>query len=218
MGGGLTFKNYEDNIIAIDLQDLNLDQITVESSTVNIGAATPLEKVKSFLTRYHGLNKAMAIEASKNIRNVGTIGGLVMSKNSRSPFLNCLNSMRTKIFFEPGNIHVELDDFIRGKNHDNLLVRTLSLHLPKEIIFDFVSRSPLDIPIISVAISVYEDERRISCNGFRNGPFLFSFNSSEKINIKHIVTQIDISDDIWASAAYKKMALEMLISRNAKEY
>lgn len=217
MGGGLTLVNRDEVFVAIDLQLLNLDKVTVEKINALVGATAPLEKIKAHLSNYQGLKKAITLEASKNIRNVATIGGLVKTKNSRSPFLNCLNSIKTIVHLEPGDIREDLNDFIHLSDKNNSLITSFEIKLPQEIVFDYVSRSPKDIPIISVAISEYDDELRLSCGGFKGGPYLFSVDSSEKIDIDDIIKQIGIKDDEWASSAYKKSSLEKLILRNIAE-
>lgn len=214
MGGGLTFVHCDEDVVAIDLQLLNLDKVTVKKIYTIVGATSTLEKVGAQLSNHQGLKKAITLEASKNIRNVATIGGLVKTKNSRSPFLNCLNSIKTIVHLEPGDIREDLNDFIHLSDKNNSLITSFEIKLPQEIVFDYVSRSPMDIPIISVAISEYDDELRLSCGGFKGGPYLFSVDSPERIDIDDITKQIGIKDDEWASAAYKKSSLEKLILRN----
>ncbi len=217
MGGGLTFGKCEEDIVVIDLQKIYLNKITVNHPDLRIGATSTLEDVMPFFSDFSGIIKALRIDASKNIRNVGTIGGVVKSKKTRSPFLNCLSSLRTRVFLEPGELQIDLNDFLHSENYLKMLISALTIQLPREFIFDYVSRSPLDIPVVSVAIAKYINENRIGCGGFEGGPYLFAFKTHEKVDIENIITKISIKDDEWGSAEYKKAVLKKLLSRNITE-
>lgn len=213
IGGGTTTPELEENVFIIDLQKLPLRYIRRESTIVTIGATTTLEELINYFIDYPAIVKSLQIEASRNIRNVATIGGLVSTANSRSTFLNCLNSMVTHLKLEPTGEKISIDEYINERRLKRELIVAIEITLPEVLLFESVSRSPLDVPIVSVAAAKYTDKTRVSCGGFGEKPILISYDTKNRNDVQKDIEQLNLQDDEWGTAEFRKSILTTLIKR-----
>jgi CO/xanthine dehydrogenase FAD-binding subunit len=216
VGGGSTFKNLEENCILIDLQ--NLPKIVKKKHNIlEIGSNTTLEEILQEFKNYTDVTTALKIEASKNLRNQITIGGLIKSANGRSPFLCCLTAFEIWIYLEPGNKKMKLNEFILNRDKSHELITKIDINLPECLKFDSIGRSPVDIPIICCAYAKYLNKKFISVGGFGDSPLLvnsdIAHNDSELL--KYL--QNTIKDDQWATSEYRISSAAVLIKRMLAE-
>jgi CO/xanthine dehydrogenase FAD-binding subunit len=202
IAGGLSFKNLEEKSILIDLQ--KIPKIYKKKKNIlEIGSTKTLEDILESFTDIKDVTTAIRIEASKNLRNQITLGGLIKKANGRSPFLCCLTAFDSWIYLEPGNKKVKLSEFLlfREKNQD--LITKVEIRIPESFQFESIGRSPLDKPIVCCASAKYGQEQLLSIGGFGNLPLMI--NSEIAHHDKKILKflQDKIGDDQWASSEYR---------------
>ncbi len=138
----------------ISLQKLNLCKIKKDS----IGACASLEDIKTHPKVHKGLAEAASHLASRNVRNMATIGGNIASQQSSSDMLPVLVSLNAQIVLaqKNGRKELPLKNWIKspGKNGD--LILGFKLPDPDIKIFQKkYSRTKNDLPILKAAVGYF---------------------------------------------------------------
>jgi len=156
-GTALTPQRYDVTAV-IDLQDLKLDELKFGKSKIRIGATAKLQAIiKAQEEIPHALSKACRQEAALNIRNAATIGGAVMTGDGRSPLLTALLALDAFVITEPGNNSEPLEKLLekRAERRKPRLIVALEMMPPKRMVYEQVSRSPADRPLVCLAVAEY---------------------------------------------------------------
>jgi CO/xanthine dehydrogenase FAD-binding subunit len=218
-GGGSTLQSMNTDIFAVDLQDLYLGKIVDRTNKIAIGATTTLESLLENYKESKDFSTAISIEASKNQRVKASVAGLVCSADGRSPLLTLLSALDLKMLWQPGNIEIPLGDWLPLRNSWSKASLITQFAMEKNIKFRFesVGRSPMDVPIICLAICIWPSSRmRVVAGGFGKIPTLIlDGNRSDDIDIA-LEIGLNNATDQWASNTYridaaKKLAKRMLI-------
>jgi CO/xanthine dehydrogenase FAD-binding subunit len=215
LGGGSMLSHNEGQTIAVvDLQNLGLDKIVKSKGQIEIGANATLTQIEnSFLDSV--ISEVIRLQAGKNKRNSGTIAGLIHAADGRSPLLTLLLAMDPQLIWQPGEVSISLADWLpqRGEWHEAFLLTKIIIP-ETQIAFDYVSRTPKDLPIISVAAACWPSgQLQIAVGGFGADPVM-AFKGDRKENITQAVDRVLISsDDQWATASYRREAGEKLTAR-----
>ncbi len=154
-GTALTPQRY-DVAAVIDLQDLKLDELKVGKSKIRIGATVKLQAlIKTQREIPQALAQACRQEAALNIRNAATIGGAVMTCDGRSPLLTALLALDASVTTEPGNNSEPLEKLLekRAERRKPRLIVALEMMPPKRMVYEQVSRSPADRPLVCLAVA-----------------------------------------------------------------
>lgn len=154
-GTALTPQRY-DVAAVIDLQDLKLDELKVGKSKIRIGATVKLQAlIKAQDDIPQALAQACRQEAALNIRNAATIGGAVMTGDGRSPLLTALLALDASVITEPGNHSEPLEKLLekRDERRKPRLIVALEMMRPNRMVYEQVSRSPADRPIVCLAVA-----------------------------------------------------------------
>lgn len=217
-GGGSTLNSIKTEIFAVDLQNLHLDKIEEHTNKIFVGATTTLESLLEYFQESQDFSTAISIEASKNQRVKASAGGLVCSADGRSPLLTLLTSLDLKMFWQPGDIEIPLGDWLAQRDSWSKARLITQFVLDKNIKsrFESIGRSPLDLPIICLAISIWPSSRmRVVTGGFGKIPTLIlDGNQSDDLDIA-LETGLDNATDQWSSDTFridvaKKLAKRML--------
>jgi len=165
-GTALTPQRYEVDAV-IDIQDLKLDELKLGKSEIHIGATVKLEAlIKAHEELPQALVQACRQEAALNIRNAATIGGAVMSGDGRSPLLTALLALDASVITEPGNNSEPLQKLLenrKGMRKPRLIV-ALEMVRPNQMIYEQVSRSPADRPLVCLVVAehpISKGERKV---------------------------------------------------------
>ncbi len=154
-GTALIPKRY-DVAAVIDLQDLKLDELKVGKSKIRIGATVKLQAlIKAQEEIPQALAHACRQEAALNIRNAATMGGAVMTGDGRSPLLTALLALDASVITEPGNTSEPLEKLLEKRNdiRKPRLIVALEIMCPKRMVYEQVSRSPADRPLVCIAVA-----------------------------------------------------------------
>lgn len=204
----------------IDLQDLGLNQSTIEDDMAELGAMVTLQQLLDLESLPTALRAAARREAGWNIRNVATLGGLLHAADGRSPLLTTLVACRAQVRVMPGDRLLSLDAYLDSCDEDVVqLLTEMDLQIPTQLRFSDVARSPSDRPIVSVAAAWYERDAEmvyLGLGGAGMRPVRVSAQTLAEVSEKAVGVYAG-SDDPWASAAYRAAAGRALARRLFEE-
>ncbi len=147
----------------IDLSQVKgFDEISVDGEKAAIGAGASIEQVKVLAQRhFRGMRPVIEVFASKQIRNVATIGGNLATSSPIGDLLPILFAYNAEV--EIGNSNkkqvIPLEEFITGYrqnclNPDEILIRILIPLVPDGVVVQtekVSTRRELDISTLSIA-------------------------------------------------------------------
>ena len=160
-GGNLLSRKKGANIAVVDLQNLDLNKIRVNSQVIELGATVTLEEFYQNLEIPEVLRKAVNLDATANTRNTATIGGLIAGGTGQSAVLCVLLALDARLEWLPGKNIQSLGEFIsmKDKIKPGKLIRCVQFSRQAEARMSSVGRSPLDPPFLIVAISQWPSGR-----------------------------------------------------------
>ena len=219
LGGGTKISRPSDTPVAVvDLQSLGLDQISrdIEKNKWHIGAMARLQDLVDCRDLPSGLREAARRETSINLRRTGTLGGVLITADGRSPLLGCLLALDVKVFWEPGKKSIYLGEWL-SKGRDKKpgkLITEIEFITPTENDFDDIARSPEDRPTVYVVTAKWETgDTRIVMGGSGKYPVLGSAGSKNLISeVFHKFTGTSMQEKEEFSE-YQKAAISILIER-----
>lgn len=232
IGGGAWLKltNKEVNKI-IDLESLNLRNITEKNDRVIIGSMSTLRDIELNESIQH-LSDGILVEAIKNImgvsiRNLATIGGSIMGKYSFSDILTPLLVMDTRLEFHKNGI-MSLEAFLSSKPIKDVLLSVIVSKNKSKGYFYKMQKTRMDFAVINVAVS--KSEKIDISVGARPSIAMKPVKAIEFINnqssltediiketAKIAVNEIKFGSNSRASSEYRKNICEVYIRRGLEE-
>ncbi len=160
----------------LDLRHLGLDRIEARDGILMLGAAATLQRV---LEEAGGLppalRRTLELEGGWNLRNMATLGGLIVSHDARSPLLAVLLAAGARLHLEPGRRQVAVEDF-DPRAAEPLLITAVEIPLPKALAYHAVARAPADFPLVCAAAARLPgdgaDQLRLALGGWGARPLL----------------------------------------------
>lgn len=215
-GGSILNRPRSDRFAVVDLQDLGLDAIHNRGNTLNIGAVVTLQSTSEVPGLPEALIKAISHEATFNLRQIATIAGTVIASDGRSPFTTALLALDASLILEPGEERVYLGDLLpmREERLRGRLVTQIQIPLNTKLEYEYVARSPSDLPVVCVGIAKWPSGRtRVALGGFGEAPII-AFDGTEsqgaEIAAKDAYSH---AEDKWASADYRQAMAAILTRR-----
>jgi CO/xanthine dehydrogenase FAD-binding subunit len=214
--------------IVVDLRNLGLDGIKVEGDIVEIGATASLQKVvETELELPEMLREVCRLETGWNMRNRATIGGAIMSSDARSPLLTALLALDAQIAQEPGSDIQSLDNLL-DRREEVKLITHIRFQNPTDLLYEQVSRAPLDFPLVCTALARWDMEGEakyiLSVGGYGSRPMQLreietSVGDHEGISkaVESAKKAYVHAGDSWASAEYRSEVVEILVRRLLRE-
>ncbi|MDP2778583.1 MAG: FAD binding domain-containing protein [Anaerolineales bacterium] len=227
-GGTLLSQPRPDSIEAVDLQSLGLDSInkkgtdpsTRSGQVLEIGATATLQALLESEHCPVALKTAIKLEAPINIRNSATVAGTLVSGDGRSPFATALLSLDAKLTLDRGprtedgfsSSVLGLGEFLPLRPRG--LITSIAIPLNTKFAFEFVSRTPVDKPIICAALTQWASGRtRLVLGGYGKSPML-AMDGTEADGLEIAVSNAyHEATDEWASAEYRMDVAAVLAKR-----
>lgn len=230
--GGMLWLKMSSNSIqtAIDLCDLGLDKIEETEDRFSIGAMVPLRDIETNcgLNTYScgAVKKALQNIVGVQFRNLATIGGSLWGRFGFSDVLTVFLSMDCYVELYNGGI-VPLEQFAKMKYDNDILVKLIIKKTPGKFVYNALRIQKTDFPIITCAVSkigdeykavigarpskatVFKDEKNFLLNGIND-------ESAEKFS-DYITKNSRTSDNMRASAEYRKHIIRVITEQNIKE-
>ena len=217
---------------AIDISNLNLNQITDREEFISIGAMVSFRDLETntLLKDYFGnifftaLKDILGVQFRKNV----TVGATVFSKYGFSDLIPVLLSLNAKVRLFNGGI-IDLDTFIQDKEiKRDILIEVLIPKKTSKTTFQCVRKSKSDYSIMNLVISNCDNKFTIVV-GARPGRAMLArktmdiLNNSKNIEneienaINCISEEIPVDLNMRASKEYRELLLKALLKKGIQE-
>lgn len=226
LGGGTALERSSSRTIAVvDLQAVGLNTVQHQGNFLEMGATLTLQSLADTLkseklANLVGLEKAIAREATYNLRQVGTVAGALVTAGGRSPFATALLALDASLRLQPGDEQIGLGDLlpVRLGRLSHRLITQITIPLNARLAYEYVARSLADLPIVCAAVAIWPSGRtRVALGGFGSAPVL-AFDGTEAEGIEIAARDAcSQAGDEWASAEYRQEIAGILVKRCANQ-
>ncbi|HMD87679.1 MAG TPA: FAD binding domain-containing protein [Anaerolineaceae bacterium] len=177
LGGGTVLSRHSGNesCAVVDLQSLGLSGVDVQGNKLVIGATTSLQSLCVASELSLELKQVVCKEYSINLRRKATIAGTLVISDETSLLATALLALDTYLRWAPNDEIISLGNWlpIRNKWAKSKLITSVSITMQVKLMYESVSRTPADKPIVCVAIGKWPSGRtRIAIGGFGTAPFI----------------------------------------------
>jgi CO/xanthine dehydrogenase FAD-binding subunit len=217
LGGGTALTHLKgEDIEVVDLQALGLNHVETKGQFIEIGATATLQQLSESDMAPSDFKTALALEAPVNIRNVATLGGCLVSADGRSSVAVVLLALDARISLRGAASEVlGIGELLpkRAQMLHGALITRLDVPRAARLCFRYVSRTPQDTPIVSVALALWPSGRaRLALGGY--GPLpLLAMDGTEVAGAEVAARNaFHTASDPWATAEYR-MEMAGLLTR-----
>ena len=219
-GGTLLSHGSAEDIEVVDLQALGLNRIERRGNSLDIGATATLQQLMEHPDCPSAVVDAVQLEAPINIRNAATVAGPLVVCDGRSTLATVLLALdATLAQMGAKQDTVALGDFLPLRRSDagGYLIERIEVALSAQLVFEHVARTPVDKPIVAVALARWKSGRaRLAVGGFGPAPLL-AMDGTESAGIEEAARNaFHDATDPWGSAAYR-MDVAATLSRRCLE-
>ncbi len=214
-GGGVISRHAPENCAVVDLQNLGLDRIELASSELLIGATVKLQTLVEYTGLYTGLREAVLKSASRNQREMATLAGYLVTATGRSVLATALLAFGAGLLWQPGERFVSLDQYYAGERvgYQHMLITQIKLPTVDDFRLEVVARTPLDLPLVCIAIAKNNGAYRIAVGGFGSVPTLAYTGADVVAAADSTAVAFSAAEDAFASAVYRGNAARVLAAR-----
>jgi CO/xanthine dehydrogenase FAD-binding subunit len=217
LGGGTVLnKPSPDPVAVVDLQALGLNRFEQKGDTLKIGATVTLQQMLEIEVLLPALKAAIRHEATYNTRQIATIAGTLVAAGGRSPFTTVMLALGVQLVFLPGGEVADLGDVLplREQNLKGRLISQVNLHINLKLTYEYVARTPMDLPIVCVGVAQWPSGRtRVALGGYGGTPLLAMDGpdpTGAEIAARDAFRE---ARDQWASADYRSDIAGILTKR-----
>lgn len=210
-------------VALIDIQCLPISEIKKEGQQWHIGAGVTLQSLynqKEFPLEIH---KSLEIEAGANQRQVATVAGSIISCSGRSSFVTALLALDSQLLWHspstPAEIVQPLGEFLALRDvythqTSGKLMVSINFSTNVKLAFHSVARTPLDLPVVCVALARWPSGRtRLALGGFGLTPILALDGPGFEGIALAARSAYQAAGDEWASAEYRARMAEVIAER-----
>lgn len=221
LGGGTVLSAPSaEQVAAVDLQDLDLKQVSLKGKTLQIGAAATLQQ----LLDAEGLPAALAVairhEASYTLRQTASVAGVLVAADGRSPFAVAMLALDATLALQPGDVALSYGDLLalRPAVLKGKLITDIVVSAAVFFSYQYVARTPADLPILSLTLARWPSGRtRLALGGWGAAPVL-ALDGREPSGVAEAVENaLSAASDQWATAEYRLTATRALAARAEAE-
>lgn len=214
-GGTYPDEFSEDNLTAIDLQEIGFDQVIKSDEDLSIGGLMTLQRCADSLPEFKVIEQAVVIEGGRNIRNSRTLHQQLFFSKGRSALASLLLAMDPMLELFPEADPLSLPDFFSQRAQlKNRLIKRLIFKGKPTLAFESIARSPLDLPLLIIVLAAWHDGRiRAVIGGFGEIPQLVYDGKSRDQLLSALEDITKNAEDQWASAEYRQDAASILARR-----
>lgn len=231
--GGCAFLRLSSGKIgtAIDLSNLNLNNIKELDDEIEIGAMTTFRDIETspLLNQYFNgvLPGSVSDVIGVQFRNIVTIGATVFSKYGFSDLIPALLALDTDVELCKGG-RMPLEVFLDKPNERDILVNILIKKNKRKAAYHSMRKSRSDFPILNVAVSKLDHQWRIVV-GARPGRAKIAKKASEELsngdlsaeNIEKAANtaaeELSFESNMRGSTEYRKAICKVLVKRAVAE-
>jgi len=207
LGGGTLLSQLKTaSVEAVDLQDLGLNEIQKKGNNLEIGATSTLQDLLENENLPEALKSALKLEAPLNIRNAATVAGTLIAADGRSTFATAMLGLDAKLNIQPNDEELEIGNFLplRNERLHGKLITAITIPINVNLTFEYVARTPVDKPIVCVALASWPSGRtRLALGGYGKTPLL-AMDGTEAEGLESAARNaFHEATDEWASAEYR---------------
>lgn len=217
LGGGTVLNQPSpDPVAVVDLQALELSGFERRGKFLDIGATITLQSLLEIPELPPSLNRAIRHEATNNQRQVATLAGTLVACDGRSAIATTLLALDAQIHIEPGGVNIDLGDLFPKRTTllKGSLITQVTIPTSPLLAYQYVARTPADLPIVCVAVGKWESGRiRVVLGGHGDAPRLVMDgigSEGAEMAAKDAYSQ---ASDEWASAEYRMHVAGVLTNR-----
>jgi CO/xanthine dehydrogenase FAD-binding subunit len=215
-GGTILAATTAESVAVVDLQALKLNKISLRGKTLHIGATATLQTLLETAGIQPALSAAINHEATYNLRQVATVAGTLVAAGGRSPFAAVLLALDAQLELQPkdesigyGELLALRADKLRGK-----LITRISISTAAKLSYQYVARTPADLPILCIALAQWPSGRtRLAVGGFGASLVLALDGRDSSGMPEALENALTNASDEWASAEYRLAAGKALLQR-----
>ena len=221
LGGGSVLNQPSDSEVAVvDLQALGLNLIKPGGRSLKMGATVTLQALLYEPDVHSALKAAIRHEATYNIRQVATVAGALVSAGGRSPFATAMLALAPELITQPGDektLYGELLPIITEQLSWRLITE-ISIPQNVKLAYQYVARTPADLPIVCVAVTQWPSGRsRVALGGFGSSPLLAMDGPNPQGADVAAKDAYREAGDPWATAQYRSDVAATLTKRCLEE-
>lgn len=215
--GGKSLAGAGQHVYAfVDLQNLGLDQIKRRGGQARVGSQVTLQDLSEFPGLPPACVDAIRHEYAHNLRQTRTVIDALCSADGRSPLATVLLALGAALTMLPGEEKIGLSDFfaltveqLRGR-----LITELTWSLSVRVAYEYVARSPADVPIVCAGLAQWPSGRtRVALGGCGSSPVLVMDGPEPDGAEAAARSAYEEAGDEWASAAYRSEIAGILVRR-----
>lgn len=221
-GGSVVTQPSSRSFAVVDLQALGLGGCETAGHQLHLGAMLTLQGLldgcqdQSASRIPAALRKSIELEATYNLRQVASVAGTLVAADGRSAFTTAMLALDAVLTIQPGAEQVSLGNFLpfRKERLSGRLISRISIPLNANLAFEYVARTPYDLPILCVGLAAWPSGRlRLALGGFGSAPSL-AFDGMEETGMDMAAQDAcSQAGDEWASADYRQEIAGVLARR-----
>lgn len=218
-GGTVINQGMDEEIAAIDLQSLGLGSISKKGSYLQVGATVTLQRLSEFKGLTDDFYKTIMLEATYNLRQMATVAGKLVTGGGRSPFTTAMLALDVSLVIYEQGVEPNQVKFggwlpIRESFSPGKLITMVSIPLNIHFAYEYIARTPADLPIVCAAVAQWDSGRtRLALGGWGNKPILVMDGpNSDGIDVVAKNAASGALDE-WASAEYRQEMASLLSLR-----
>jgi putative selenate reductase FAD-binding subunit len=220
LGGG-TYLNRprEAQYAVVDLQALELGDITRKGNSIHVGATATLQSIVEFKGLPEDVYKAAKLEGTYNLRQVATIAGTLVTATGRSPLatvLLCMDASLEILVLDHDAQQTKLGDWLPLREHrqPGMLISKVTLPANVKVAYESIARSPADQAIVCAAVAQWPSGRtRLALGGYGRAPVMAMDGPEADGIVSAAQNAYSHAGDEWASAEYRKEMAGIFASR-----
>ncbi|MFC1996375.1 FAD binding domain-containing protein [Chloroflexota bacterium] len=216
MGGGTVLNQPSSKPVAVvDLQSLDLNTIIVKGNKLQLGATVTLQQLLESDV-VPALNSALRHEATYNIRQVATIAGVLVASDGRSAITTAILALDAELDILPDKDRINLGRYLllQDERNPNHLITQITIPNNIELAYQYVARTPADLPIVCAAVVQWPSGRtRVTLGGYGSAPVLAMDGQDSDGAVSAAQDAYCEAGDQWASASYRSDVAGILVSR-----
>lgn len=218
-GGTAVSHLWNESVAVVDIQRLGLAYLHLEGNWLKIGAATTLETLCQSQELPASLRNAALEEVSANLRHSASIAGTLVEADGRSLVTLILLALDASLIWAPGNIEIPLGEWLIQRKTWKKALLLLEVKIPTPCVsgFEFIARTPKDLPIVSAGIAKWKSGRtRVVLGGYGSAP-LVAIDGPDAGGVEEASRDAySQAGDDWASPEYRMNMAGVLVNRLMK--
>ncbi len=223
LGGMLWLKMQRNNInTAIDLCDLNMDEIEETENEYHIGSMVSLRDIETNTAlntmTNDAFNRCLNQLVGVQFRNLATVGGSVFSRFGFSDIITLLLSLGAKVEFYKKGI-ISLEDFLKSDFERDILIKIIIEKKQYNAVFISQKNSKTDFAVLNCAVSENENTYSIAVGARPHKAELIEISKSDNLEelAEDASGQFAFGSNTLASANYRQHICKVLIMRAVKK-